>query len=267
MKENKNYAVPAILRANSVLDLLAEKKHVSFNEICSELGMSKSTAYSVINTLLQLGFVRASNKNGFCLGIKLFSLGTKALAELDIRAEAQPIMQKLVNEVDQTSHLGILDCGEAVYLAKVECKQNLIIRSWVGMRLSLQTSAMGKAILAWRDEKDIREILIQNPTKRYTSRAILDIDRFIEHLETVRTNGVSIDNRETNKDNLCLAAPIFSSSNESIGAISVSIPNPRLSPEVFFLVAQQVHHASNELSKRLGSSFYPSFNMPTYPEN
>ena len=265
MKENKSYAVPAIMRAIAVLEYLGEKGQAGFNEICEELKLSKSTAYGVLNTLLQEGFLRTSAGGGYSLGVKLFSLGSKALSTMDIRSEAQPLMRALVNDVDQTSHLGVLDGGEAVYLAKVECEQNLIVRSWVGMRLSLQTSAMGKVILAWRDEAAIRELLQKNPPSRYTGRAILDMDAFIRHLALVREHGVAVDNRETNEDNLCLAAPVFSSQKTPIGAISVSIPNPRLNKDVFTLVAKRVHSASSDLSRRLGSAYYPAYEEPEYP--
>lgn len=265
MKENKSYAVPAILRAIAVLNHVGEKGQAGFNEICEELELSKSTAYGVLNTLLQEGFLRHSAHGGYSLGIALFSLGSKALSTLDIRSEAQPIMQALVDEVDQTSHLGVLDGGEAVYLAKVECAQNLIVRSWVGMRLSLQTSAMGKVILAWREDEEIRALLRKNPPTRYTGRAILDIEAFIGHLGLVREHGVAVDNRETNEDNLCLAAPVFSAQPAPVGAVSVSIPNPRLNREVFDLVARRVHAACSELSHRLGSAYYPAFKRPEYP--
>ena len=265
MKENKSYAVPAILRAIAVLDLVAEKGRAGFNEICEELGLSKSTAYGVLNTLLQNGYLRASGLGGYTLGIKLFSLGSKAIANLDIRTEAQAIMQCLVNEVNQTCHLGMLDGGEAVYLAKVECAQNLIVRSWVGMRLSLQTSAMGKVILAWRGEGEIRELLRQNPPTRSTSRAILDIDAFIRHLAVVRQYGVALDNRENAEENMCLAAPVFSSQPAPIGAISVSVPFTLMNEALFSLAARRVHAACSELSHRLGATQYPAFTAPPYP--
>lgn len=265
MKENKNYAVPAIIRAISVLKFIGDRGHVGFNELREGLGLSKSTAYAVLNTLLQEGFVRTSAHGGYRLGIVLFSLGSKALSTLDIRSEAQPVIQALVDEVGQTAHLGVLDGGEAVYLAKVECDKNLIIRSWVGMRLSLQTSAMGKVILAWRDKDEICNLLEKNPPSRYTDRAILKIDEFITHLGSVREHGVAVDNRETNEDNICLAAPVFTTQQAPIGAISVSVPNLRLNEDIFTMVASKVHAASSKLSRSLGSAYYPAFKMPEYP--
>ena len=81
----------------------------------------------------------------------------------------------------------------------------------------------------------------------------------------MREHGVAVDNRETNEDNLCLAAPVFSAQNAPIGAISVSIPNPRLNKDLFTLVAKRVHTASADLSRRLGSAYYPAFKEPEYP--
>lgn len=253
MKASEKYLVPALLRACSILELAAERGSISFSEVQTELNLSKSSAYSLIQTLLHTNCLRhARESNRYSLGLQLFSWGSSALAGMDVRDEALPIMRKLVDEVNQTCHLGILEGTEAVYLAKVDCSANLIVRSWVGKRIDLQPSAMGKILLAWKNEDEIRSILEKNKLNRHTKRAITDINAFIKHLEEVRSNGVAFDDRETTEDVFCIAAPVFSAFGHVVAALSISAPAKELKQDDIPALRDAVCTAAQQISLRLG---------------
>ncbi len=254
MKANEKYLVPALIRASRILELAADRGSISFADIQSELNLSKSSAYSLIQTLLHVNWLRRARENNrYSLGLQLFSWGNKALASVDIRDEAMPILRQLVDKVNQTCHLGILEGTEAVYLAKVDCSSNLIVRSWAGKRLDLQPSAMGKVLLAWKSEDEVRAILKRNKPQRYTSRAIMDIDAFITYLEEVRKNGYACDDRETTEDVFCIAAPVFSAfENDVVAAISISIPYVEFQQSEIPVLREAVCEAAQQLSRNLG---------------
>ncbi len=267
MKESKNYAIPSLLKAFSILEYLADKDFVGFNQISRDLKLSKSTTYTLINTLLQEGYVQGDARSGYGLGIKLFALGNKSVAKLDIYDKSQRIMQRLSSILGYTSHLGVLDRNKALYIADVKSNNYEEAPSWVGSQCSLQTSAMGKAILAWRNSEQVEELLYENPPVYYTERAILNINGFMLHLDNVRKHGVSVNNRETDENFVCVAAPVFCANQTSIGAISVSVPSGEINKDLFKLLTKSVHDACGKLSKELGAQHYPTYRTVAFPAN
>ena len=258
MQTNEKYAVPALIRALDVLEFVAQRQSASFAEIREGLGLSKSTAYGILNTLLSRGCLRPAHQPGrYQLGMYLFSLGSRCLAGLDIRDEALPVLRELTDALDQTCHLGVLDRGEAVYLAKVECSQNMVLRSWVGKRFSLRTTAMGKVLLAWRPEDEVRDLLETLPLNGGTERAIRDPRAYREQLVLVRRQGYAVDDRENVEEARCVAAPVFSTEPHPIAAVSVSAPYERMPLETLPQVGAQVRKAARKISERLGCRSYP----------
>lgn len=265
MRESKKYIVPTLARAISILRYLAKKENVGFNTIVKELNLSKSTAYNIINTLLQEGFIQGDAKLGYSLGVSLFSLGTKSISQLEIYNKSSALIQELSLKLGHTCHLGILDKDNAIYIADVKSGP-IYSPSWTGSHFTLQTTAMGKAILAWRDEAEVKELLRKTPPKFFTGRAILDINSFMEHLQIVKKYGFSYNNFEADDESFCLGAPIFSGQDFSLGAISVSIPREELTKPLFRTVSKNVHAVSARISKILGSDFYPPFNSMPFPD-
>lgn len=260
MPTDKKYIVPALLKAFDILDIVADQNEASFSEICKLSGYSKSSAYGLVQTLQAQGCLRLTADNKYKLGLRLFSWGNNALAGTDIRDEAMPIMRDVVSLLNQTCHLGILDGKEAVYLAKAECASNLIVRSWAGKRISLMASAMGKVLLAWRSESEIRALLAHNPPKHYTARATLDIDQYIGQLESVRKNIYALDDRETVDEIRCIAAPVFSVETYPVAALSISAPYAAFPEEQFHTLGRQMCDAAQRLSAILGCTQYPEGN-------
>lgn len=262
------YTVPAVIRVARMLELIADTKRdrVTFADICKELEMPKSTVYGLINTLLECGYLREAPNGGYRLGIKLFSLGNKALAGFDIREEAKPFMEELVREVGQTSFLGIMEGGEGCYIAKVLNPMDpIMLRSSVGTRFNLQTTGIGKALLAWRDEQSVRGIIAGRKPTMYTRRAVLDPDQLILQLEKARRHGFVLTDRETHDDCICVAAPVFSMEPVPIAGVSIATLFERMNPDLFALATRRVHAAAKLLSEQLGASGYPEFIPMPYP--
>jgi DNA-binding IclR family transcriptional regulator len=63
--------------------------------------------------------------------------------------EGEKLAVRPFQETGQTTHLGILDGNEGVYIEKIEGKLAAIAYSRIGRRLPVHATAIGKVLLAW----------------------------------------------------------------------------------------------------------------------
>lgn len=246
--------IQSIERAADVLELfLTSNPELSIKEISQKLNLSKSTVHGIIKTLEHRGYLQQNPDDlKYRLGIKLFELGNFIGNNLDIRKIARPIIRNLVDELNETVHLVMLQRDEVIYIEKVEGPRALTIYSHIGKRAPVHCTGVGKAILAYQSEKEIDRILssvILEPFTEYTMTNIVDIK---SHLKSIREKGYAIDDEEIELGLKCIAAPIFNHQGNVIASISCAAPKMRLDEERLPEVIERIKRAASEISTCLG---------------
>jgi DNA-binding IclR family transcriptional regulator len=250
MAMNKLYEVPAISRALDILEYLYKKKEATFTNIYAELGLPKSSAYSILTTLESRGYIRRFAQGGsYGLGLRLFELGNLAASRIDIRKETLPFLMELAIKTNQTCHLGVLDETEGVYMEKVESSRPVIMNSWLGKRLSLHSTSIGKVLLAWQNKQKLEQILNEIVLHRYTSKTIILREELREHLAVVREQGYALDDEENEPEIRCVAGPVFDINGEIIAAISISGLTTQMNLDRLPELIDQVKDTTRSLSR------------------
>ncbi|GAB7079417.1 IclR family transcriptional regulator [Megalodesulfovibrio paquesii] len=243
--------VPALARALAILDFVGHKPGATFTLIHTGLGLPKSSVHMLLKTLVAQGILRISTDGGYTLGLRLFELGALAVSRLDVRKEALPLMQRLVEKVQLTCHLGILEGMESVYLAKVECKQAVIVNSWEGKRVSLSTSALGKSLLLGATPQLFEEIVQAMPLTIRTPNSISSREAFAAHLQEARRKGWTIDDEEDVPGIRCVGAPVFGLEGQPV-SLSVSGPTNQVPYHRLEELAASVMETARQLSHLFG---------------
>lgn len=252
---HKSYEVPAIARAFDVLEYLFRKKEATFTSIHVELGLPKSSAYNILATLEARGYIRRLGQEGnYGLGLRLFELGNVAAARIDIRKEALPFLRELAAKTNQTCHLGVLDETEGVYMEKVESTRPVIMNSWLGKRLSLHSTSIGKTLLAWQNPVKLEQILNKIVLHRYTDKTITEPEELRKHLQIVKEQGYALDNEENEPEIRCVAGPVWDISRGVIAAISISGLTTQMTDERLPELVTELKDATQRLSHYFGSS-------------
>lgn len=96
--------------------------------------------------------------------------------------------------------------------------------------MPLYCTAIGKALLAYSDEATINRILT-GPLQRRTPRTLVAPGLLRAQLERVIERGVAYEYEESTPGIACIAAPILSSDEAPIAAISVTGPATRFRPD------------------------------------
>ena len=211
----------AVERALNILEAAAQRRDGLTNaEISRRLGIPKSSASYILRTLEKRSYLRREAETGrYRLGLKILSLGGDAQANLDIADVALPFMRVLGEKIRMTVHLAVLDQGEAVYIEKVEAPGFFKVNTWVGRRMFLHSTSVGKCLLAWLPKHDIDNIVKQQGLKKRTPKTITSITRLISELEHVKQSGYAVDDEENSLGARCLGAPIF----DTIGNVTAAL--------------------------------------------
>ncbi len=236
-----------------ILEQLASRGGcASLADLSRDLDLSRSTVHGLLATLRLHGLIAQDDHGHYVLGIKLFELGSVAVSRLDLRAVAGPILDRLVNEFQETVHLVVGDGLDVVYIDKRESPRSMTIVSQVGYRLPAYCTGVGKAMLAFKSEAELDLLLQEVELQPQTRKTITDKATLKSHLAEVRACGYALDNEEIIEGLRCVAAPIRDHTAQVVAALSVSGPSVRLTPEKIDLVIPAVMKAAADISHQLG---------------
>lgn len=255
-KTQPNYPIKVLDKCLSILEtLLRNNSPMSVTEISESLGIYPSTVHRMLDTLKYWGYVEQDpDTQKYQLGLKVMELGMAKLHQMDLVKESSPYLKELVNQCNETVHLGVLEEGEVLYLAKEESSQTIRMVSYVGKRAPVHCTALGKVLLAYLPEEERGKILDKRGLPRLTENTITDEKKLERELCKVKEEGFALDREEHEKDVRCIAAPIKNHQGEVIAAISISGPAFRIDVNKQNNLKEALIQASKEISRRLGYS-------------
>ena len=254
MSVSETNSSTAVERAFGILEAVSERSSGMTNsEISRKLEIPKSTASYLLNTLTQLGYLHKEEETGkFRLGLKLMSLGRAVQVGEDLKEVALPVMRKLVERTGLTAHLAVLDHGEVVYLEKVDAPSFIQMNTWVGKRMQVNSTAVGKAIAANLEPYKVEAILKQYGLKKRTPKTITVAAKFWRELEKVKEKGYAVDDEENSMGARCVAAAIFDETGNAIAAIGVTGTTAEVNRTTIGRIVEQVKEATQKISQQFG---------------
>lgn len=246
--------IQSLDRALNILDLFDEyTTELKITEISARMELHKSTVHSLLRTLQLHGYIAQDEETGkYRLGLKLLEKGQLLLKGMDIRDVARKHLVSLSARTGQTAHLVILDGKEGVYIDKVEGEKAAIRYSRIGRRVPLHSSAVGKALLAFRRAEELEAILKGYTFVVQTPATIRDKAALLAELERVRRQGYAVDDQENEPGVRCGAVPIRNHAGAVAAAISVSTMTSAVDDALFREYVAQLQQEGEAVSRLLG---------------
>ena len=242
-----------IQKAGELLALF-DREHAEWGvrEAAGKLKIAKSSTHDLMSSLAKLGFLNKTEDSRYRLGWRLVTLSETLLATTELRKEAHPVIEDLAVEYQETIHLAILDDTQAVYVDKFEGRQAVRVElTSLGARLYAHCSALGKVLLAYQEENEVKRIIQAAGLPRFTDNTITDEDDLMQNLVKIRKQGFAYDLEEILPDLCCVAAPVYDYTGNVIAAISMSVPAFRFRRSQADF-CDGVMRAAKKISKRLG---------------
>ncbi|MCY7375235.1 MAG: IclR family transcriptional regulator [Pyrinomonadaceae bacterium] len=247
----------AVERTFSILELVAESTNgLSNSDISRRLNVPKSSASYILRVMEKRGYLIRGDGGKYRLGLKLMSLSRGQIAHADVREVAKPILEQFLRKSRMSeAHLAVLDNGRAVYVEKVEAENSFIkMDIWVGHRLPVHTTAIGKVLVANLADAEIVKILDLRGMEKKTRKSITNQAKFLQEIAKVREYGAAIDNEENSANVRCLAAPIYDANGLTVAALGTSSTILQLDETNLPKVIALVKEAASKVSEQLGYS-------------
>lgn len=229
-QHERNY-LKTLARGFRVLSYFTpEKPEASLTDLAEVLECDASTASRFAYTLEELGYLERDEQTKlYRVSPKIFALTVSLSGPRNIREVSLPFMEDLRDTTGETVVLGIRDGAEVVVIEVVETKHALVPRGWVGGRVPVYCSALGKASLMYLSEPDLKKLLDSINLIAYTEHTIINRFNLLRDLELTRERGWSLNKEENTRGIVSVGAPIYSGGwGMPSGAICVDVPTARI---------------------------------------
>lgn len=246
--------VQSVERAIAILEFLAANEWSGATDVGNELGVHKSTAFRLLNTLESRGLVEQHIESGkYRLGSGLVHLANSVTVGPDVTRQAQAGCTWLAGQTEETVTLSVLEGLESVTIDQIMSTSTVASRSWLGRRTPLHCTSPGKVFLAFLPDDRQAEI-VAGPHERFTDHTITDPGLLRAEIDQVRLDGFASSCEEFEEGLSAAAAPVCAVDGTVIAAIGISGPSYRLDHEQLKALAPVVREAADRASVGFGYS-------------
>lgn len=251
-------------RIVTILTQLANsQKGLGITDLYGVCDLPKSTLHRTLNSLGEFGFViQDGQTKKYRLGAALLRLGTRFLAQNDLRVVARPFIEDLGAALNETVYITILQEDTAICLDTFGASRDLYYFVRIGREMPINTTAAAKVILAYQPEAVIRRIVVAKRMVKLTAKSITDPEQLVEQLSLIREQGYSICEEEMEEGITAISAPIWDWSSQVAGSLALIGPCMRLAgenrPEIIAQVKRTAQLISAELGYEENNQFSPA---------
>ena len=247
------YLVQPVAKALNVLAYVEDAgQEVGLSDVARALGLPKTSAFRYLYTLAAAGFVAyGSSRDRYRAGPRLHRGRESEIDVARLRELALPAMSSLRARFNETINLGVPDRDRVVYVEMIESSRALRMQARIGERHPLNSTSLGKAILAFMTETE-RAPMLGAPLKAMTARTTTDPLQLRRQLRDIARRGYAIEAGENEEGLMCIGVPILERGGRPVAALSLSAPEARMTRPTRLDVIAALRAAAATVSRRLG---------------
>lgn len=200
----------------------AEQPRLSITEAAEAAGLDRATTRRCLLTLSEMGYAAYDGKF-FTLTPRVLRLGTGCLAAMPLPRIVQPVLDRLSQEIGESTSVSILDESEIVYVARAAQRRVMSIALMPGSRLPAYCTSMGRVLLAAMDPAEARQVLEASARTSRTERTVTDLDGLMAILEETRKQGYALIDQEVELGLRSIAVPLTTARGQTIAALNVGL--------------------------------------------
>ena len=206
----------------------AEHRELGLSEVARATGLTRAAARRFLLTLVALGYMHFDGSR-FSLRPRVLELGFAYLSSLSLPELAEPHMEALVAQINESSSISVLDDTDIVYVARVPTRRIMSITIAVGTRLPAYATSMGRVLLAALPDAELEERLARIDVRPLTPRTVTSHAALRKVLDQVRRQGYAVTDQELEQGLRSAAVPIHDASGAVVAALNVSVHASRAS--------------------------------------
>lgn len=198
-----------------------DNDEMTLSEVARRSDMTRAAARRYLLTLCELGYVAGDGKY-FRLTPRVLELGFAFLTSMHIWDRAQPFMEQLTEQVNESCSISVLEGGDIVYVARVPTKRIMSVALGIGSRLPAFCTSMGRVLLADLRPAELDAFFAQGQFSPRTPHTITDPAALRTEIMDVQRNGYAIVDQELEVGLRSIAVPIRNKSGRVLAAMNIS---------------------------------------------
>ncbi|MFT3943620.1 MAG: IclR family transcriptional regulator [Ancrocorticia sp.] len=246
--------VPAADHTLQILSLLARSRGPMLaSEIVTALGIPRSTVYHLLATMQEHGYVlHLANEKRYGLGIAAVELSSAYTRHEPLARLGKTVVAKLVRRTRQSGHLAVPHGRDVLYVVETRAPRSIDLVSDVDVRLPMQVTASGRAILAALPRKQVKA-LFPNPQAfvHHHPDGINSYSSLRAVLDETDARGYSLERGSVTPGLVSVGAPVLDHRSWPVAAISVTFRERTVTDEQLPEIAVAVREAADELSQSI----------------
>lgn len=254
-EEKKVKNIQSVHRALDILEYLIDTGNgFSLSTIADHCGLNKTTAFHLLKTLENRGYVEQSYDTQFYKpGWKSYDMASSLYNNLTIVQAGRPYMEQLFNEFDET--VLICYCGKVqdqvmgTCCWQIESTNPLRTTLPIGTHLPLHCTSQGKVYLTGLSEQMLSDLINRLDMTPYTPNTITDRQILREQIEKIRSDGFCVEREEFQSGVCTVAVPIIKYTGRIIFSLVISMPTQRATDDRINAMIEKMLPMARELSR------------------
>ncbi|OGU15140.1 MAG: hypothetical protein A2076_15775 [Geobacteraceae bacterium GWC2_53_11] len=264
-----NYIIRTVSRALDLLEQFQKSDtELGITDLSNRLHLEKNNVFRLVVTLKAKNYIEMNASTGkYRLGMQTRALGHVATRQFHFENQARPFLNELKQQCNEACYFSVIQGDYTYYLDGVDTDLPVRVAQRAGGSRPVYCTAAGKVLLAFMNSQKRQELLSGLELKRVTDRTITDISLLNMELAAVAKKGHAVENQEHDAGVMEVAAPVFDSYGELVGALSILGPEirlagSRLERELIPLVCLSASRLSTALGYSLAGKVFPAISTP-----
>ena len=248
-------AIQSLDRGLLILETVGKSPEpVSLGPLATMLGVDRSSAFRLANTLKRRGYLANSGAGrDYILGPSVWRLWHEYDWSKMLVTVAHEHVKALATQTNETAHLAVREGRKALFIDHVTSKHVIAISGQTGEFVPLHCTSHGKALLSDLEERDLVKLFGEKPLKVYTKNTIQSVRALAKECEAIRAQGFATDDAEYLEGLRCIAAPIRNRDVAVIASIGISAPAARFPKDREKEYAERVVAAAMQIGQTISS--------------
>ncbi|OWT54813.1 hypothetical protein CEY11_21920 [Candidimonas nitroreducens] len=211
-EEKQTETIAGVERALFIIERLADSREgLSFTEILNLLGVNKSIAFKLLNTLIATQYVFKDEHSGnYCLTYRISNVGMRKMSRSRLLNQSQVILRELADQTGEFIRLAVVEQDAITWVMSILTKKRILqIDPNYSTEITFHTHAAGKAWLATLDPADARRLILARGLPRMTPHSLVDIKKIMADLRLTAERGYAISYEEHGLGVGAVGAPIL----------------------------------------------------------
>jgi|LNFM01.1.fsa_nt_gb IclR family acetate operon transcriptional repressor len=240
-------------RATALLVALSHfTRPATLNEVAQKADLSKATAFRILSTLSEQGFVEQdASTASYRLGIAPLQMAMAVLDGIDVHAKARPVMRTITETLNETVVLSVRDRDHRVNIDAVECTNAIGSSRRIGEPRPLHSGAASRVHLAVMSDAEIESYLKRHRPTAKGEAGPAFLDNLWKDIRKARRTGLVSMPADFSPESMAVATIVYDPAGEPIAALHVAIPRGRFSPRVEQRCGQALLRAASEITREL----------------